>query len=63
MIRVQSAPAVPLHNFWNNFHFHPTDAIEDDWGRRILDTAAADRVGKTILIIFRNQKKCLIIEV
>ena len=48
MIRVQSAPAVPLHNFWNNFHFHPTDAIEDDWGRRILDTAAADRVGDTV---------------
>ena len=19
-------------NFWNHIHFHPTDAIEDDWG-------------------------------
>ena len=26
-----------IHNFWNNIHFHPTDAIEDDWGRLILD--------------------------
>ena len=35
-------------NFWNHFHFHPTDAIEDDWGKRILDRAAADGVGKTV---------------
>ena len=23
-------------NFWNNVHFHPTDAVEDLWGQEIL---------------------------
>lgn len=35
-------------NFWNNIHFHPTDAIEDDWGKRILDKVASDKVAKTV---------------
>ena len=35
-------------NFWNHIHFHPTDAIEDDWGRNILDQIAADSVAKTV---------------
>lgn len=35
-------------NFWNHIHFHPTDAIEDDWGRRILDEVAKDGVAKTV---------------
>ena len=29
-------------NFWNAIHFHPTDAIEDEWGQRILNRVAAD---------------------
>ena len=29
-------------NFWNNIHFHPTDAVEDIWGQDILDKLAAD---------------------
>ena len=24
-------------NFWNNVHFHPTDAVEDFWGQTILN--------------------------
>ena len=24
-------------NFWNNVHFHPTDAVEDVWGQTILN--------------------------
>ena len=24
-------------NFWNNVHFHPTDAVEDIWGQTILN--------------------------
>ena len=32
-----------LPNFWNNMHFHPTDAVEDRWGQQILDKIAADR--------------------
>lgn len=31
-----------LHNFWNCIHFHPTDAIEDPWGKRILDRVSED---------------------
>lgn len=37
-----------LHNFWNHIHFHPTDAIEDDWGREILDNVARDNVAQTV---------------
>lgn len=36
------------HNFWNHLHFHPTDAIEDDWGKRILDEVAKDGVANTV---------------
>ena len=35
-------------NFWNHIHFHPTDAIEDEWGIRILDDVAKDNVAKTV---------------
>ena len=34
-------------NFWNNIHFHPTDAIEDDWGQKILNEVAKDNVADT----------------
>ncbi|MBP3361075.1 MAG: hypothetical protein J6N52_09505 [Clostridia bacterium] len=30
-------------NFWNNCLFHPTDAIEDSWGKRILDRMSEDK--------------------
>lgn len=36
------------NNFWNHIHFHPTDAIEDDWGREILDNVAKDGVARTV---------------
>ena len=29
-------------NFWNHLHFHPTDAVEDAWGKEILDRIAKD---------------------
>ena len=35
-------------NFWSNIHFHPTDAIEDAWGQRILDEAAKDGAAQTV---------------
>jgi len=38
----------PLRNFWNHIHFHPTDAIEDEWGIEILDQVAADKVAKSV---------------
>ena len=37
-------------NFWNNCLFHPTDAVEDDWGRRILDQMAEDKAIQTVRI-------------
>ena len=37
-----------LDNFWNHIHFHPTDAIEDAWGKRILDRVSADGAAKTV---------------
>ncbi len=35
-------------NFWNNIHFHPTDAVEDIWGREILENVAKDKVAKFV---------------
>ena len=37
-----------IHNFWNNIHFHPTDAIEDEWGQAILNSVARDGVAETV---------------
>lgn len=39
-----------IHNFWNHIHYHPTDSIEDDWGKAIIDRIAEDGVAKTIRI-------------
>ena len=41
-INISSVEKKPLRNFWNHIHFHPTDAIEDAWGQRILDRVARD---------------------
>ena len=35
-------------NFWNHIHFHPTDAIEDEWGQNILNEIAKDKVAGTV---------------
>ncbi len=37
-----------LHNFYNHIHFHPTDAIEDDWGREILEQVSHTGGAKTV---------------
>ena len=37
-----------IHNFWNHIHFHPTDAIEDDWGQRILNRIHEDGIAGTV---------------
>lgn len=39
-----------IQNFWNNIHFHPTDAIEDEWGKRILDKVSEDKAARYIRI-------------
>ena len=39
-----------VNNFWNAVHFHPTDAIEDEWGQRILDSIADNRAANFVRI-------------
>lgn len=39
-----------LKNFWGHIVFHPTNAIEDDWGKLYLDKIAEDGAAKTIRI-------------
>lgn len=41
-------PQRKIENFWNNIHFHPTDAIEDEWGQRILDQIAEDGAAQMV---------------
>lgn len=49
MINISCSDVIrPLRNFWNNIHFHPTDAIEDKWGQAILNEVARDGVAKTV---------------
>ena len=48
MILIHDTVKKQVDNFWNHFHFHPTDAIEDAWGKRILDTVAKDGAARTV---------------
>ncbi|MBR2635008.1 MAG: hypothetical protein IKD31_05460 [Clostridia bacterium] len=42
MIRITKNIVKKQKNFWNGCVFHPTDAVEDPWGKRILDRMAED---------------------
>ena len=48
MLKINNEIIKQQHNFWSNFMFHPTDAIEDPWGKRILDTIAEDKSIDTV---------------
>ena len=50
MITIQDEALKKLSNFWNHCLFHPTDAVEDAWGKRILDRIAKDGSIKSIRI-------------
>ena len=50
MIKISDKIIKKQPKFWNHALFHPTDAIEDPWGRRILDRMSADGAIKTIRI-------------
>lgn len=50
MIKISNKVKKIQKNFWNNCLFHPTDAIEDPWGRRILDRFAKDKSIQTVRI-------------
>jgi len=50
MIKVQNTVVKKQPKFWNHALFHPTDAVEDPWGKRILDRMSDDGAIKTIRI-------------
>ena len=50
MITIQNKVVKKQNNFWNSCVFHPTDAVEDPWGRRILDRMAKDGAIQTVRI-------------
>ena len=50
MIKLENTVLSRRKNFWNHCLFHPTDAVEDAWGRRIIDRMAADGAVKSIRI-------------
>ena len=50
MIKIGKEIVKQQKNFWNNCIFHPTDAIEDPWGKRILDRCAKDKAIQTVRI-------------
>lgn len=47
-VKVRKEEVGKLNNFFSHIHFHPTDAIEDDWGRAILDQIAEDGAARTV---------------
>ena len=48
MITIKNNIVKKQPNFYNGCVFHPTDAIEDPWGKRILDRMAKDKAIKTV---------------
>ena len=63
MIKISNRIIKKQPKFWNHALFHPTDAIEDPWGRRILDRISKDGAIKTIRIysmfediLYRNEE-------
>ena len=50
MILIGNKTERKIKNFWNHCLFHPTDAIEDPWGKRILDRISEDGAIKTVRI-------------
>ena len=50
MVKIFNEVVKKQPNFWNCCVFHPTDAIEDPWGKRILDQIAEDKACQTVRI-------------
>ena len=50
MIQIKNTVLRTQNNFWNACVFHPTDAVEDPWGRRILDQMAKDGAIGTVRV-------------
>ena len=50
MVTIKNSVCKIQENFWNHCVFHPTDAVEDPWGKRILDKIAEDKAINSIRI-------------
>lgn len=50
MIRIENKITKTVPHFWDGIVFHPTDAIEDDWGRALLQRMAEDGAIRTVRI-------------
>ena len=50
MIIVKDNAVKKINNFWNHALFHPTDAVEDPWGKMLLDRFSADGAVKTVRV-------------
>ncbi|MBQ9112561.1 MAG: hypothetical protein IJY08_03170 [Clostridia bacterium] len=50
MISIGNTTKRKINNFWNHCLFHPTDAVEDAWGGRILDRISEDGAIRTVRI-------------
>lgn len=50
MLKITDKIIKKQENFWNNCLFHPTDAIEDPWGKRLIEQFHSDGAIKTIRI-------------
>ena len=50
MIRINKSVIREQKKFWSGCLFHPTDAVEDSWGRRILDRMSEDRSIDTVRV-------------
>ena len=48
MIKIGNDVLKKQTKFWNHCLFHPTDAVEDPWGKRILDRMAEDKSIDTV---------------
>ncbi len=49
MIKIENKILKKQPKFWNHALFHPTDAVEDPWGKRILDRMSDDGAIMTII--------------
>ena len=50
MLKINNEINKQQPNFWNHCIFHPTDAVEDPWGKRILDQIAVDKACQVVRI-------------
>lgn len=50
MIKIKCNVIREQKRFWSGCLFHPTDAVEDSWGKRILDRISSDKSIETVRV-------------